>query len=158
MWGFTNLNFKLNLKVSAFYLEKQKSFIPKKKFFWPLSISKQKSFVYWLNFLEGFAQYYWDISALPSGKLFFWFVVIFFLFIFFLFFHLFFLDVLFNIFIWVDEWCLYNVIHSCSFIIATSLFLHLKLQFSGGQEWGREGCHSHSLFNIWFLWYEDLLS
>ena len=32
---------------------------------------------------------------------------------------------------------------SCSFIIATSLFLHLKLQFSGGREWGREGCHSH---------------
>ena len=31
--GFTKFNFKLNLKVSAFYLEKQKSFIPKKKFF-----------------------------------------------------------------------------------------------------------------------------
>ena len=30
----TNLNFKLNLKVSAFYLEKQKSFIPKKKKIW----------------------------------------------------------------------------------------------------------------------------
>ncbi len=27
--GFTKLFFKLNLKVSAFYLEKQKSFIPK---------------------------------------------------------------------------------------------------------------------------------
>ena len=48
-----NFNFKLNLRVSAFYLEKQKSFIPKKKFR-PLSISKQKSFVYWLNFPEGF--------------------------------------------------------------------------------------------------------
>ena len=35
MWGFTNLNFKLNLKVSAFYLEKQTSFIPKKIFFRP---------------------------------------------------------------------------------------------------------------------------
>ena len=34
LWGFTNLNFKLNLKVSAFYLEKQKSFIPKKNIFW----------------------------------------------------------------------------------------------------------------------------
>ena len=33
LWGFTNLNFKLNLKVSAFYLEKQKSFISKKMFF-----------------------------------------------------------------------------------------------------------------------------
>ena len=44
----------MNLKVSAFYLEKQKSFIPKKNFFRQLSISKQKSFVYWLNFPEGF--------------------------------------------------------------------------------------------------------
>ena len=35
------------LKVSALYLEKQKSFISKKT---PLSISKQKSLVYWLNF------------------------------------------------------------------------------------------------------------
>ena len=52
--GFTKFNFKLNLKVSAFYLEKQKSFIPKKNVFWSLSISKQKSFVYWLNFPEGF--------------------------------------------------------------------------------------------------------
>ena len=49
-----NLDFKLNLKVSAFYLEK-KSFIPKKNFFKPFSISKQKSFVYWRNFPEGFA-------------------------------------------------------------------------------------------------------
>ena len=52
--GFTKFNFKLNLKVSAFYLEKRKSFIPIKKRFKPLSISKQKSFVYWLNFPEGF--------------------------------------------------------------------------------------------------------
>ena len=29
--GFTKFNFKLNLKVSAFYLEKQKSFSPQKK-------------------------------------------------------------------------------------------------------------------------------
>ena len=49
-------NFKLNLKVSAFYLEKQKSFIPekKKKKIKPLSISKQKIFVYRPNFPEGF--------------------------------------------------------------------------------------------------------
>ena len=32
LWGFTKFNFKMNLKVSAFYLEKQKSFIPKKIF------------------------------------------------------------------------------------------------------------------------------
>ena len=44
------IDFKLNLKVSAFYLEKKKSFIPEKKIFKPLSISKQKSFVYWPNF------------------------------------------------------------------------------------------------------------
>ena len=31
--GFTKFNFKMNLEVSAFYLEKQKSFIPKKKYF-----------------------------------------------------------------------------------------------------------------------------
>ena len=30
MRGFTKYNFKLNLKVSAFYLEKLNSFIPKK--------------------------------------------------------------------------------------------------------------------------------
>ena len=44
------------LKVSAFYLEKQKSFIPKKILFRPLSISKQKSFVYFTDpiFSEGF--------------------------------------------------------------------------------------------------------
>ena len=29
-WGFTKLSFKQMLKVSAFYLEKQKSFVPKK--------------------------------------------------------------------------------------------------------------------------------
>ena len=55
-WNFVRfheLNFELNLKVSAFYLEKQKNFITKKNFK-PSSISKQKSFVYWLNFSEGF--------------------------------------------------------------------------------------------------------
>ena len=30
MRGLTKFNFELNLKVSAFYLEKQKSFVPKK--------------------------------------------------------------------------------------------------------------------------------
>ena len=47
------------MKVSAFYLERQKSFIPEKKMLGPLSISKQKIFVYWLNFLEGFALELW---------------------------------------------------------------------------------------------------
>ena len=50
LWGFKKFFFKQILKVSAFYLKKQKSFIPKKNFFKPLSISKQKSFVYRPNF------------------------------------------------------------------------------------------------------------
>ena len=33
LWGFTKFYFKQMLKVSAFYLEKQKSFIPKKNIF-----------------------------------------------------------------------------------------------------------------------------
>ena len=33
LWGFMKFNFKLNLKVSAFYLEKQKSFVTKKNIF-----------------------------------------------------------------------------------------------------------------------------
>ena len=32
VWGFTKITYKQMLKVSAFYLEKQKSFIPKKYF------------------------------------------------------------------------------------------------------------------------------
>ena len=44
---FTKFYFKPFLKVPAFYLEKRKSFIPKKIFFKPLSISKQKIFVKW---------------------------------------------------------------------------------------------------------------
>ena len=61
LWNLSTFCFKQMLKFSAFYLEKQKSFIPKKKFR-PLSISKQKSFVYWLNFPEGFAD-----SLLPRS-------------------------------------------------------------------------------------------
>ena len=55
--GFTKFFFKQMLKVSALYLEKQESFIPKKNIFKLLSISKQKSFVYWLNFQGQF----WDL-------------------------------------------------------------------------------------------------
>ena len=47
-WNF--VRFHEILFQTAFYLEKQKSFIPKKIFFKPLSISKQKIFVYWPNF------------------------------------------------------------------------------------------------------------
>ena len=49
-----NLNFKLNLKVSAFYLEKQKSFIPKKIFFGRTAKIHPKDGVSHINFPEGF--------------------------------------------------------------------------------------------------------
>ena len=53
------------LKVSAFYLEKQKSFIPKKIFFRPLSISKQKKTLFTDPiFSEGFAQSFQAEAAL----------------------------------------------------------------------------------------------
>ena len=32
----------------------------------------------------------------------------------------------------------------------------VKCLCSRGQESGRESCHSHQLFNIWFLWHEEL--
>ena len=52
-----NLNFKLNLKVSAFYLEKQKSFIPKKiNFLGRTAKIHPKDGVSCLNFPEGFAR------------------------------------------------------------------------------------------------------
>ena len=47
------------LKVSAFYLEKHKSFIPKKIFFKPLSKSKQKTLFADSIFREGFGLFYW---------------------------------------------------------------------------------------------------
>ena len=33
----------------------------------------------------------------------------------------------------------------------------VKCSCSRGQEWKKEGCHSHQLFNICFLWYEELV-
>ena len=51
----------------------------------------------------------------------------------------------------------FDHLHWCHYIIATSQFLDLKWQSSRGREWGREGCHSHYGFNIWFLWYEELV-
>ena len=52
-WGFTKFIFKQMLKMSAFYLEKQKSFIPKKNELsqeWTGFNIKTTSFVYWPNF------------------------------------------------------------------------------------------------------------
>ena len=54
MWGFTNSNFKLNLKVSALYLENKKGFIPKKIFFGRTAKVHPKDGVSRLNFPEGF--------------------------------------------------------------------------------------------------------
>ena len=56
--GFTKFIFKQMLKVSAFYLEKQKSFIPKKNIFLAV-VSKQAKIIpkegaSRLNFPEGF--------------------------------------------------------------------------------------------------------
>ena len=33
----------------------------------------------------------------------------------------------------------------------------LKCLCSRAQEWGRQGCHSQEIFNIWFLWHEVLV-
>ena len=57
LWGFMKFNFKLNLKGSAFYLEKQKSFIPKKIFFGRTAKMHPKDGVSRLNFPEGFDKY-----------------------------------------------------------------------------------------------------
>ena len=62
LWGFMKSFFKQMLKVSAFYLEKQKGFIPKKIFFKPLSMSKQKSFVTYPIFSEGFGVGYLSLN------------------------------------------------------------------------------------------------
>ena len=51
-------NFKQILKVTAFYLEKQKSFIPKKKYFFGRTAKiHPKGGVCRLNFPEGFEKY-----------------------------------------------------------------------------------------------------
>ena len=56
--GFTKFNFKLNLKVSAFYLEKQKSFIPKKNIFLAVVNIKTKK----LCLLTQFSGWFWLIA------------------------------------------------------------------------------------------------
>ena len=55
LWGFTKFNFKLNLKVSAFYLEKQKSFIPEKNIFLAVVNIKTKK----LCLLTQFSRRFW---------------------------------------------------------------------------------------------------
>ena len=67
--GFRKFNFKLNLKVSAFYLEKQKSFIPKKNFFKPLSISKTKKLCLLSQFSRRFCLWYGEIQKQKNYNL-----------------------------------------------------------------------------------------
>ena len=55
---FHEILFQTDAEVSAFYFEEQKIFIPKKIFFKPLSISKQKSFVTDPIISEGFGFYH----------------------------------------------------------------------------------------------------
>ena len=64
-----NFDFELKLKVSAFYLEKQKSFIPKKNIF--LSHTAKihpKDGVSRLNFPEGF-EFSYSNKYLPFNSL-----------------------------------------------------------------------------------------
>ena len=64
LWGFTKLFFKQMLKISAFYLEKQKSFIPPKKF--DLGREFQQMAFAVLIFSEGFA---WAGERLFANKI-----------------------------------------------------------------------------------------
>ena len=59
LWSFTKFFFKQMLKVSTFYLEKQKSFIPKKNEL--LSINKKALFTDPI-FSEGFASRYLEFA------------------------------------------------------------------------------------------------
>ena len=68
MWGFTNVIFKQMLKVSAFYLEKQKSFIHKKKFLSCCQFKNKKALLTDPIFSEGFAEDQSDWSQLRFGK------------------------------------------------------------------------------------------
>ena len=56
--GFTKLYFKQMLKVSAFYLEKQKGFIPKKNSLSRCQYQNKKALFTDLIFREGFGQYF----------------------------------------------------------------------------------------------------
>ena len=58
LWGFTKFNFKLNLKVSAFYLEKQKSFIPEKNIFLAVVNMKTKNLCLLTQFSRRFCAVY----------------------------------------------------------------------------------------------------
>ena len=61
--SISNWTWKFQLSI----LKNKKVLFLKKKFFKPLSISKQKSFVYWLNFSEGFVFFYMKNSITFGG-------------------------------------------------------------------------------------------
>ena len=51
----------------------------------------------------------------------------------------------------------YIYLHSVAKLYAVLPFYDVKCLCSGGREWGREESHSHSHFNIWFLWSKGLV-
>ena len=74
-WGFMKFYLKQILKISAFYLEKQKSFIPKRIWSKPWSLNRPKEFQQMAFavpiFSEGFAYHVvrqWLSSHIPAGK------------------------------------------------------------------------------------------
>ena len=58
LWGFKKFHFKQMLKVSAFYLEKQESFVPKKSFLSRCQNQNKKDLYTDLIFSEGFGLFY----------------------------------------------------------------------------------------------------
>ena len=50
-----------------------------------------------------------------------------------------------------------NNLHCVAKVYPVLPFSNVKCLCSGGQEWGREGSHSHWHFNIWILWYKGLV-
>ena len=60
LWGFTKFFFKQILKFSAFFREKQKKFIPKKKLlFRPLSLSRPRAFQQMALCCHNFQERFW---------------------------------------------------------------------------------------------------
>ena len=51
----------------------------------------------------------------------------------------------------ISEWM------SCEKSVIFFFYKSCKCLCSRGQECGREDCHSHQLFNIWFLWHKVLV-
>ena len=71
-WNFARfheIQFQTEPESFSLLSWKTKKFYSKKNFFGPLSISKQKSFVYWLNFPKGFVKTYTKLRDQTSTLL-----------------------------------------------------------------------------------------